>query len=68
MESLHPETPVANIDDGSGSVAAAAERLEKAGAALAGKVAGTGLVADIAALYRADPPGPRPLSATWCSA
>ena len=39
MKNLHPETPVANIDEGSGSVTAAAERL----------------AADTAALYRDDP-------------
>ncbi len=56
MESLHPETPVANIDDGGGeSVATAAERLAKAGAALAGRAAEAGLAADVAALYRDDP-------------
>ncbi len=56
MESLQPETPVANIDDGGGeSVAAAAERLAKAGAALAGRAAEAGLAADVAALCRDDP-------------
>ncbi len=56
MESLHPETPVANIRGGGESVTAARERLAKAGGALAGRAAGVGLAADTAALYRDDPP------------
>ncbi len=55
MESLQPESPVANIDDGGESVTAAAERLTRAGVALVGRAAGVGLAADVAALYRDDP-------------
>ncbi len=53
MESLHPETPVANIRGGGEAVTAARERLAKA---------------DVAALYRDDPPRPRRRSVTWSSA
>ncbi len=56
MKNLQPGNPVANIRGGGGeSVAAAAERLAKAGAALAGRAAGVGLAADTAALYRDGP-------------
>ena len=56
MKNLQPGNPVANIDGGSGSVAAAEERLTRAGVALAGRAAGVGLAADVAALYRDGPP------------
>ncbi len=55
MKNLQPGNPIANIDGGGGSVAAAAERLARAGAALAGRAAEVGLAADVAALYRDDP-------------
>ncbi len=60
MRNLQPGNPIADIDGGGGSVAAAAERLARAGAALAGRAAG--------ALYRDGPPRPGPRSATWSSA
>jgi len=65
MKGLHPETPVANIRDGSGSVTAAEERLAKAGVALTGRAVEVGLAADVAALYRDDPPRPGRRSPTW---
>ena len=39
MESLQPENPIANIDDGRGSVAAAGDGLAKAGIALVERAA-----------------------------
>jgi len=68
MKSLQPETPVANICDGGGSVTAARERLTDAGAAPVERAAKVGLTADIAALYRDDPPRPGRRSATWSPA
>lgn len=55
MKSLHPETPVANICDGGGSVTAAEERLAKAGVALVERAAEIGLAGNVATLYRDDP-------------
>ena len=55
MESLQPENPIANIDDGRGSVAAAGDGLAKAGIALVERAAEIGLAENVAALYRNDP-------------
>ena len=55
MKSLQPEASIANIEDGSGSVAAARDGLTKAGAALVERAAEIGLAEDVAALYRSDP-------------
>ena len=55
MEILQPENPIANIDDGHGSVAAAMDGLTKAGVALVERAAEIGLAENVAALYRNDP-------------
>ncbi len=55
MESLQPESPVANICGGGEAVTAARERLAKAGVALVERAAEAGLAADVAALCRDDP-------------
>jgi len=55
MKSLQPEASIANICDGGESVAAAEERLTKAGVALVERAAEVGLAEDVAALYRDDP-------------
>ncbi len=55
MESLQPENPIANIDDGRGSVATAMDGLTKAGVALVERAAEIGLAENVAALYRDDP-------------
>ena len=56
MESPRHGNPIADIDDGREPVAAAGDGLTKAGIALAGKAVGTGPAANVAALYRDDPP------------
>ncbi len=55
MKSLQPEASIANIDDGSGSVAAAQVRLTEAGIALVERAAEIGLAGNVATLYRDDP-------------
>ncbi|MYA89337.1 MAG: hypothetical protein F4X97_12975, partial [Boseongicola sp. SB0662_bin_57] len=50
-----PEASIANIDDGSGSVASAGAGLAKAGAALVERATEIGLAGNVAALYRSDP-------------
>ena len=55
MESLHSESPIANIDDGIESVEAARASLTKAGVALVERAAEIGLAENVAALYRNDP-------------
>ncbi len=55
MKSLQPEASIANIDDGSGPVAATQVRLTEAGIALVERAAETGLAGNVATLYRDDP-------------
>ncbi len=55
MESLHPESPIANIDCGIKPVEAARAGLAKAGVALIERAAEVGLAESVAALYRDDP-------------
>ncbi|MYF88569.1 MAG: hypothetical protein F4186_03910, partial [Boseongicola sp. SB0676_bin_33] len=55
MKSLQPEASIANIDDGSGPVAAAQARLTEAGIALVERAAEIGLAGNVATLYRDDP-------------